>query len=484
MPAVEIMSHESSSEDQAYGHYWRPSTTTTTPAHRRILTIDRSTRLQSRRNDNNSSPKPTGAYDVAIPSYQRASAITQAALPFLLGQGVPLHRIFVFVANADEASEYLRTLSQVGEWKLTSRWSPDDDRTSDVGHIVVGTVGIRKQRNRIMLFFPEGRHVVSCDDDVKTLLCKTSSEHKCEPLAAGELDLIIRDAENNMLAYGCYLWGLNPCSNTMYKKTSGIMTGAGLVNANFHGVIIRHDRCLKRRIGDTVEDQEMSLRWFHRDGMVLRYKMLSSKQRYYAAGGLDACYSKKDRLRLSRLEKQQLVDAFPSLTNGGTKRVCVIKQLRPLPSVGTTAVWTPPSERSHRRRLIQDSTSTYSIYVTDPTGHREEIQTAPSTTICEFFHKVSVKTNISVADMKLSYVGQELRSGDDKSLSERGIGNHASIDMRRSIHVCLRPAADASRTRARTNSPQRGKKVRRTCRHSEGPAKFTYDGWRVVASSG
>lgn len=95
------------------------------------------------------------------------------------------------------------------------------------------------------------------------------------------------------------------------------MSGNGVCSADFHGMIVRHDKNLKRLVADVIEDEEMSLRWyiffkslhnffkfftgsrllfhvcylrFRKDKIILRYKMLATKQKYRADGGIAACH--------------------------------------------------------------------------------------------------------------------------------------------------------------------------------------------------
>ena len=234
-------------------------------------------KLQKRReevvkNKLSENKKPCGKYDMAIPSYKRVEQLTERALPFLKKQGIPAEKIFIFVADDEECKDYLNALNGDenefgGKWQQVKKWIPDKERKKGVGHVVVGKRGIRKQRNRIVLFFPQGRHVVSCDDDVELLHCKVN-ETDCIPLADNSLDKVIRDAEANMILYGSYLWGLNPSANNLNMKKQSIMTGNGVVSADFHGMFVRHDKSLKRVVADVIEDEEMSLRWFRRDGIV------------------------------------------------------------------------------------------------------------------------------------------------------------------------------------------------------------------------
>ena len=92
-------------------------------------------------------------YVVAIPSYDRPVEITKKTLLTLKKGKVSPDKIYVFVANKAEEAKYKDTMD------------PDT-----YNKIIVGKKGITPQRNFISNYFPEGKQIVSMDDDVKNMV--------------------------------------------------------------------------------------------------------------------------------------------------------------------------------------------------------------------------------------------------------------------------------------------------------------------------
>ena len=116
-----------------------------------------------------------------------------------------------------------------------------------------------------------------------------------------------------MLKYGSFLWGCNTSASNLNLRPCGISTSLGAVAAGFYGMIVRHDKCLKRVVADVIEDEEMSLRWYAKDGIVLRYRMLGMKTEYRCSGGIAASL---EEVNLKRREKEirgirKLEELFP-----------------------------------------------------------------------------------------------------------------------------------------------------------------------------
>ena len=92
-------------------------------------------------------------YHVAIPTYNRYDVIYKKTLSTLLSGGIDYKNIFIFVANTEQKKLYEDQLPE----KCYNK-------------IIVGKLGIAKQRIFIRNYFKEGEYVVSIDDDVEQLL--------------------------------------------------------------------------------------------------------------------------------------------------------------------------------------------------------------------------------------------------------------------------------------------------------------------------
>eukprot|EP00435_Cladocopium_sp_Y103_P044363 s2176_g12.t1 len=249
---------------------------------------------------NVAAPAVDGGFYVAIPSYQRVEIIQEKTLALLKQQGVPRHRVYIFVADASEYETYHRAIG------------------TDWPNIVIGVKTLWRQRNFITEFFKEGTHIVSMDDDLEGLF-------QCSPctpelgrldvhlakLPKGSLQTVAEDAVQRMKKSGAFLWSLNVSDNPFYMY-HGVSQKNGLCNGFFWGCLNRHLPELRLRLGDGHEDVERSVRFYQRDGALLRYRFMCAKTRCKTnSGGLQSLL--KDRSREEEEGVRRLVAEFPRL---------------------------------------------------------------------------------------------------------------------------------------------------------------------------
>ena len=82
-------------------------------------------------------PAVDEGFYVAIPSYQRPEDLRLKTLALLEQQGVPKQHVYIFVANAAEHQLYQEAVGK------------------DWGNIVIGELGLWRQRNFITSWFKE-----------------------------------------------------------------------------------------------------------------------------------------------------------------------------------------------------------------------------------------------------------------------------------------------------------------------------------------
>lgn len=140
----------------------------------------------------------TPNYFIAVPSYDRAHTLKNRTLSALAASGIDCSRnVHVFCATEQEAETYKETLP-----------------VNSYASIMVGKLGIGAQRDHILKHFDENvgpdTPVVMLDDDIQ------SFEHKYN----GPVDLhsVIMKGFELSKHYGCYMWGLNNCSNKFYMR--------------------------------------------------------------------------------------------------------------------------------------------------------------------------------------------------------------------------------------------------------------------------
>lgn len=233
-------------------------------------------------------------YAVAIPSYNRTKEIVNKSLQTLKRGGVSPAKIHIFVANKQQEKLYKEAV-------------PDDL----YGKIVVGKKGIANQRKFISDYFPEGKHVVSIDDDVEKVL----------KLRAGKLaeitnlDKFFRDSFTLLKKEGLYLWGIYPVTNPFFMKDN-VSTGLKFVIGVLHGYINRHSRDLKPSPkAESKEDYHQSILFYLKDGGLIRYNNITTKTKFNAPGGLGT-----DRYKMNLEAAQFLEGKYPDMVRRADRK--------------------------------------------------------------------------------------------------------------------------------------------------------------------
>lgn len=219
-------------------------------------------------------------YVVAIPSYNRQKEIVAKTLTTLRDGGVSKDRIYIFVANQEQAELY-----------------PQDYK------IIVGVLGITSQRVFITHFFPVGQYVVSLDDDVEELqiledgkLVKMLDIHN---FFISSYDSLIKEKR--------YIWGIYPVRNSFFMKTGVMTRGLKFIIGVCYGFINRRLAELEpTAVGK--EDVEQSILYYKKDGGVLRFNNVAVKTKFNAIGGLG-----KNRFEMNEIAAIFLKEKYPDL---------------------------------------------------------------------------------------------------------------------------------------------------------------------------
>ena len=243
---------------------------------------------------------------IAIPTYRRYDTVCDKTLTFLLGSDAKDLPITLFVANEAEKEAYWSAL-----WRR--RWQ---DRVS----LVVGKLGLGPQRNFIQSYYPEGTWLWQLDDDIRGL-CQRASPKRLLPLES--VKGMAETAFGLCQAHGIGLWGVHPVDNPFFMDPS-ITFDLRYCPGGCFGVIVRHDSFLDVRLEDK-EDFERTLRYYSRDGRVIRLNWVCMKtEGYLGAGGMQETRT-KERVRQSA---RQLARWFPTLcrvTPGGKRGFVEVK---------------------------------------------------------------------------------------------------------------------------------------------------------------
>jgi len=201
-------------------------------------------------------------YQIAIPSYKRASTIGQKTLALLQRYRIDPKRVTIFVANDDEYRDYQAALAGTPYKRL-----------------VVGTVGVGAIRNIIHRYYPENTYLVSLDDDLQGVLRKGSSKRYCEVFSL-ETE-VIGPGFKACQKTGSRLWGIYAAGNPFFMRHR-VTVGLCYVIASLYGCINRHDRLVSL---DDKEDYERSILYYLADGAVCRLDNITVKSAYYKEPG-------------------------------------------------------------------------------------------------------------------------------------------------------------------------------------------------------
>ena len=220
-------------------------------------------------------------YIIVIPTYKRHKHIWQkGTLKFLQKYKIPKNKIVLFVANKTEKKIYERSIPK-------NMYS---------GEIVVGKKGINNQRKFIAKYYPEGKYIISIDDDIEDILIKVNSK-KLESIGKQGLVNLFNDSYKLMKKNNAFIWGINVVSNPFMMQDK-ISINLGIIPAGFYGFINRHN-VLNKINNDTREDIERSIIYFNKDDIILRYMYITFKTNMKTfEGGIQANVNTKRREEL------------------------------------------------------------------------------------------------------------------------------------------------------------------------------------------
>jgi hypothetical protein len=227
------------------------------------------------------------SYVVAIPSYQRSDVIIEKTLMTLKKKKVSPNSIYIFVANKTEYKQYIENV-------------PSELYNS----IIIGKKGISPQRRFISEYFKPGQYIVSLDDDIEEVYRRKSETTLS---VVRNLDSFFKKAYQDLKKHNLYLWGIYPVKNAFFMQNK-VTTDLRFIIGLLHGYINRHDQSLypspKLKAKD---DYDTTLKYYLKDGGVLRYNYISVKTKFYAPGGIGF----ENRRTQSKLDKDYLVKTYP-----------------------------------------------------------------------------------------------------------------------------------------------------------------------------
>jgi len=224
---------------------------------------------------------------IAIPSYKRPEQLQKKTLTTLYNGKVPASKIFVFVVAEEEAA-YKAALN------------PEYYNTLIVGHL-----GLDNQRNFIMKHFPKNQLILFVDDDIMKLMNRTDDNTVA---MIEDLNPMITKGFEVMKREGANIWGIYPTANPFYMK-AGYTTNLRYIIGAFYGIKNTKCKAYALKYSDNQEDKERTLRYWIKDGIVVRFNDIAPKTSYYAAGGILA--NQPDRIQKTKDYTGYLIAEFP-----------------------------------------------------------------------------------------------------------------------------------------------------------------------------
>ena len=219
---------------------------------------------------------------VAIPSYKRSIQLREKTLKTLKSYGIPLTRIFIFVANDEEADIYVKE-------------NPDY-------RIIIGVLGIAYQRNFIIDYFDMGTQIVSMDDDINCiyqLISKTEQTMERLPDFAQFTDQVFSQLKESKLQ----LAGIYPVRNAFFMNDNMTTDLRFCIGCLYWFINDKIPLCEKIQQKD---DYERTLISYLNYGGVLRYNMICVKTKFHSEGGMGT-----DRHDINEEGVNMLIQMYP-----------------------------------------------------------------------------------------------------------------------------------------------------------------------------
>ena len=278
-------------------------------------------------------------YKIAIPSYKRHTTLNKKTMKVLERYKVDPKKVFIFVADSEEEKIYSDTLDK-------KRYNK----------IVVGKKGIKEIRNFMANYFKEGERIVYLDDDISKLWeCflidggdpKNKKHNKLRELKS--FDGFVKNAFKLSKKTGYHNWGVYPTDNPFFMKPyqrnkSHISYDLKFLIGFFTGVINSH-KTEKRTISDK-EDYERTIKYYLKDGGVIRFNNISCNTRCYKEpGGIQADRKKEN----SRVNAGILIKNYPNLVSINDSRNSGFVEIRLRDKTKTTTKHKTQSTKKTKR---------------------------------------------------------------------------------------------------------------------------------------
>ena len=228
------------------------------------------------------------SYKIAIPSYHRNIIIQTHTLAFLTKNKIDSALIYIFIVEED-----LPLYNEIP--------------TELYNQLIIGEKGLVQQREFIERYFEQDSHIIFIDDDIKYLLF---SVEKYETL-----DIFFKFCFETCIKEYAFIFGLYPVGNAFFAERNNLYsTQLTYICGALYGVINRmnNPECIITRENGNKEDVERSIKYFFKDGKVIRFNTVCIVTKYYnSVGGLGRL---SDRIHSMQLLSELLHKEYPTIT--------------------------------------------------------------------------------------------------------------------------------------------------------------------------
>ena len=220
----------------------------------------------------------------AIPSFQRASILQERTINYLLGQGIDPKSIYIFCRDDDkDINEYI-SMGYLG-----------------FNIFPLDIKGIGETHNYITHFFKEDEFICELDDDLIDVIDKDRNSVR-------NFLAVLEEMKEKMITENINYAGFYQCDNPKFMSGNQQYT----TDLRYMLGLMRLRRIKKdvKLITNYAEDFENCLRYFVRDGKILKNNWIAGKTKNYADGG---CNGDGRGFDSERVDKEKLAEEFPML---------------------------------------------------------------------------------------------------------------------------------------------------------------------------
>jgi hypothetical protein len=260
---------------------------------------------------------PLKEYVVAIPSYKRPETLRDRTLKVLQNYRIDPNKIHIFVADQEQKKIYEGVLPNKSYKK-----------------IIIGEPGIKNIRNFMPNYFPEGQYIFYMDDDIYSVQETinngdlTNRKHNKHVKLKSLKDLINKGFKMSEDT-GLTNWGVYPVYNPFFMKpttrnvNSYVGTKLSYIIGFMTGVI--NNKKAEIRTIDDKEDYERSIKYYLKDGGLLRFNNVTCDTKCYKEPGGMQVERTKQRIHDSAV---YLTKQYPELCTLNTTKKSGFTEIR------------------------------------------------------------------------------------------------------------------------------------------------------------